>query len=254
MIYLLFLLPLNCLAGFSSLDSSYDYQLERKTSVKKRRAKVQKKKGSDLDKLLKKIEASDQGIAEILKKNEKRVIVRKSDDHLSSLTRLRGILLNSVLATNRRGTTLVIKLKENEFFDDAEVRCSGLSFGKRVIGKCDLIVSDREEYQIEAELWDLDGAEGVIADQFYDGAEKDFLTSSFASFFEGALSATKDRLITPYGEVEQKNGKNQVLSGLMGIANNVNSKVKESSEKNLQIALINSGKEVFIFFQKKVKL
>jgi len=246
--------PLSCYAGFSALENSYDYKLKEDVKVIKSSSKKIKKKGDDVDSLLKSIEASDKSIADLLKNNEKKVLVRKRDDHLSSLTRLKGTLLNSVLATNKRGTTLIIKISENDFFDDAEVRCSGLSFGKRVIAKCDLVVSEEKEYQILAELWDLDGAEGIIADQFYDGSEKEFLMSSFSSFFEGVLGATKDRLITPYGEVDKNNSKNQVLSGLMGIADNVNSKVKDSSEKNLQIALINSGKEVFIFFQKKVKL
>lgn len=252
--WILLILPINCLAGFSALNSSYEYQIQDEVKSTHSSTRKSKKKGGDLSKLLKSIEASDRSITDILVNSEKKVLVRKQEDHLSSLTRLRGVLLNSVLATNRRGTTLIIRLEDNEYFDEAEVRCKGLSFGKRVIGKCDLIVSGEDEFQVVAELWDLDGAEGIIADQFYDGSEKEFLTSSFASFFEGVLGATKDRLITPYGEVNQINGKNQVLSGLMGIGGNVNSKVKNSSEKNLQIALINSGKEVFIFFQKKVKL
>lgn len=250
------LIPFYTLAGFSSLDDSYNYQIKDEIKVKssapKRQIKEHKK--PELNSLLKKIEQSDIAISTILKKSGRRLIVRKSEDKLKSLTRIRGTLLNSVIATNRKSTTLVIKTQENEYFDKAEVRCLGLSYGKRVQGKCDLIVTEDHEYKIEAELWDLDGAEGVISDQFYDGSEKEFLTSSFASFFEGVIRATKDRLVTPFGEVERQNGKNQVLSGLTGIASNANSKIKSSSEKNLQIALVNSGKEVFIFFQKGVKL
>ncbi len=250
------LMPLFTFAGFSSLDNSYNYQIKDEIKIKAPAPKrnIKKRKKLELNSLLKKIEISDNTISTILEKNEKRVIVRKSEDRLKSLTRIRGTLLNSVIATNRKTTTVVIKLHENEHFDQAEVRCLGLSFGKRVQGKCDLIVTVDQEYQIEAELWDLDGAEGVISDQFYDGSEKEFLTSSFASFFEGVIRATKDRLVTPFGEGERQNGKNQVLSGLTGIASNANSKIKSSSEKNLQVALVNSGKEVFIFFQKGVKL
>lgn len=253
---LIVLIPLCTFAGFSSLDDSYNYQIKDEIRVKASapKRKIKKRKKSELNSLLKKIEQSDNTISSILKKNEKRIIVRKSEDRLKALTRIRGTLLNSVIATNRKSTTLVIKIHENDHFDQAEVRCLGLSFGKRVQGKCDLIVTEGQEYKIEAELWDLDGAEGVISDQFYDGSEKEFLTSSFASFFEGVIRATKDRFITPFGEVERQNGKNQVLSGLTGIASNANSKIKSSSEKNLQIALVNSGKEVFIFFQKGVKL
>ncbi len=254
--WILVLFSINSYAGFSSLNQSYSYQFKDEVKVRKSapRRTIKKKSKSKVDKLLEQIRASDTNINKILKSNEKRVIVKKSEEQLKSLTRIKGTLLNSVIATNRKTTTLVIKVHENEYFDQAEVRCLGLSFGKRVQGKCDLVVTEENEYQVEAELWDLDGAEGVISDQFYDGSEKEFLTSSFASFFEGILSTTKDRLVTPFGEVERKNGKNQVLSGLMGVASNANSKIKESSEKNLQIALVNSGKEVFIFFQKGVKL
>lgn len=251
----LLLISISAFASFSENDS-YDYQFKDEISTKRAapKGKTTKPRKSNVDKLLKSIEENDKNISSLLLNTEKRIIVRKSDDRLRSLTRLRGTLLNSVLATNRKSTTLVIKTHENEYFDQAEVRCLGLSFGKRVQGKCDLLVSEDKEYKIDAELWDLDGAEGMIADEFYDGSEKEFLTSSFASFFEGVIRATKDRLVTPFGEVERQNGKNQVLSGLTTIASNANTKIRESAERNLQIGLINSGKEVYLFFNKGVKL
>ncbi|WP_127718283.1 hypothetical protein [Halobacteriovorax sp. HLS] len=252
--WILLILSTNTFAGFSSIESSYDYKFEDRVSQKRSAPKRIRNKSSNVDQLLKKIEDSDKAISSILESNKKRVIVRRGSDSLKALSRIRGTLLNSVLATNKKTTTLVIKMSENEFFDQAEIRCHGLSFGKRVQGKCDLLVTDEKEYQVNAELWDLDGAEGIIADQFYSGEEKEFLTSSFTSFFEGVLSATKDRLVTPYGEVDRKSGKNQVLSGLIGVASNANGKIKESADKNLQIALINSGKEIYIFFQRSVKL
>lgn len=252
----LLLISISAFASFNENESSYSYQFkdEIKTKRSAPKRKVKKPNKSNVDKLLKSIEENDKNISSLLLKTEKRIIVRKSDDRLQSLTRLRGTLLNSVLATNRKSTTLVIKTHENEYFDQAEIRCFGLSFGKRVQGKCDLLVSEYKEYKIDAELWDLDGAEGVIADEFYDGSEKEFLTSNFASFFEGVIRATKDRLVTPFGEVERQNGKNQILSGLTGIASNANTKIRESAERNLQIGLINSGKEVYLFFNKGVKL
>lgn len=254
--YLLLLISISSLANFSENTDSYKYEFRDEVKTKRSAPKriVKKTNKSNVNKLLKRIEESDNNISNLLLKNEKRVIVRKSEDRLKSLTRLKGTLLNSVLATNRKTTTLVIKTHENEHFDQTEVRCLGLSYGKRVQGKCDLLVSEDKEYKIDAELWDLDGAEGVIADEFYDGSEKEFLTSSFASFFEGIIRATKDRLVTHFGEIERQNGKNQVLSGLTGIASNANTKIRESTERNLQIGLINSGKEVFLFFNKGMKL
>ena len=252
----LLLISMSVFANFSENDSSYNYQFKDEIKIKKSSPTRKKRKPTktNVDNILRKIEENDKNISSLLLETKKRVIVRKSDDRLRSLTRIKGILLNSVLATNRKSTTLVIKTHENEYFDQAEVRCFGLSFGKRVQGKCDLLVSEDKEYKIDAELWDLDGAEGVIADEFYDGSEKEFLTSSFASFFEGVIRATKDRLVTPFGEVERQNGKNQVLSGLTNIANKTNTKIRESAERNLQIGLVNSGKEVYLFFNKGVKL
>lgn len=255
--YLVLLLPLTAFAGFSDLPSEtyhYDFKGKKTKNLIKRSYKVRKKnKSSELKNLLGEIKSSDEKISTILESNQKRVIVRKSMDKLKALTRLRGMILNSILATNRKPTTLVIKLHANEHFDEAEVRCFGISFGKRVQGKCDLIVSDKE-FDVDAELWDLDGAEGVIADKFYDGSEKEFLTSSFSSFFEGVLDGAKERIITPFGESTTNSSKNKVLSGLVGIARSANSRIKESADKNLQITLINSGREVYVFFNKGVML
>jgi hypothetical protein len=214
---------------------------------------IKKKKNSQMNSLLKQLKNSEESISYLLDKQASSTIVRHKEFQLRSLTRIKGTLLNSVVATNKKATTLVIKLDENDFFEDAEVRCHGLSFGKRVQGNCDLVVSEKE-YEISGELWDLDGAEGVISDKFYDGSEKEFLTSGFASFFEGVLNSAKDKIITPYGESSKTNFRNTALGGLVGIANNANRKIKESSSKNIQIGLLNSGKRVFVFFQKGVSL
>ena len=55
--------------------------------------------------------------------------------------------------------------------------------------RCDLLVWEDHEYQVDVELWDLDGAEGIIAHDYYSGEEKTFITSSFASFFQGVLKS-----------------------------------------------------------------
>ena len=100
----------------------------------------------------------------------------------------------------------------------------------------------------------MDGAEGVIADYFYSGEEKTFLTSSFASFLQGVLSVAQDRVSTPFGNVTRDNAKNKVMGGLMGVASNVRDKVENSGEKNLTISYVNSGKEVLVFFNESLKM
>lgn len=251
---IIFILCLNSsFAGFSTSEQTYSYKFKDK-KTKKIKKGGRKRKSNQLDSLLLKISKNDEDIQRILLNNEKRIQIRKSDDSLTALTRLRGVLQNSIIATNRKPTTLIIKLEDNEYFEDAKVRCHGLSFGKRVIGECNLIVSDIKEYEIDAMIWDLDGAEGIQADQFYDGSEKEFITSSFASFFEGVLQASKDSFVTPYGQFDTNSQKNQSLSGLKAIAGNANKKIKQNGNQNLQVALVNSGREVIIYFDKGVVL
>jgi hypothetical protein len=119
-------------------------------------------------KLLKQLLQSDRKIAQLLAAKKEQVIVKKSNIKILPLTRVRGVLLNSVLAMNVTPTTVIIRLEDgaNEIAG-AEIRCKAMSFQKRVRGKCDLLVMDQKSYQIDAHLWDTDGAEGLIADYFY---------------------------------------------------------------------------------------
>lgn len=238
-------------------DQAFEYEFKRKikksaamTSSKKRPAKRNRR----LDELLEKLEKNDSEMARILERNNNKVIVKKSEDKLQALSRLKGMLLNSILATNIKPTTILIRLEKQEYFEKAQIRCQGISFGKRIQAKCDLLVTPDNQYKIDGQLWDVDGAEGIITDQFYSGKEKAFLTSSFASFFEGVLDGARDKIVTPFGETARVNAKNKVLGGLMNVAGNASDLIKESSEKNLQVGLVNSGKEVVVFFNKQVKL
>lgn len=252
MIFLLILMSGNAFSGFSDVDSAYQYDfLESKPKAKK----VYKKKrsGANLSKLLEDIEARDSEIANILKNSEKKIIVKKSKAHLKALTRLQGTLLNSAIVTSNSTATLVIKLDENEFFNESEIRCLGISFGKRVIGNCDLVVGDKE-FKVNAELWDMDGAKGMTSDQFYDGAEKEFLTSSFAAFLGAASDAAKDRILTSNGERTLTNSKNKALSGILGITENIKDQVQRSGGGSVQVSLVNSGRPVLIFFNEGVEL
>ena len=254
--FLLFLIPTICLAGFSDLGNGdlYDYQVEpkRKVSVKK---KVFRKKNSKQSELIEKLLEEDKKLAEILKRQEKNVITRRKGEKVIALTRVKGIVLNSILAMNVKPSKFIVRLgDDNELLEGGEIRCLGYSFQKRVPAHCNLLVLNEEEFDVDIDIWDIDGAEGVIADYFYSGEEKAFLTSSFASFLQGVLDVAKDRVSTPFGNVTRDNAKNKVMGGLMGVASNVREKVQESGEKNLTISYVNSGKEVLVFFNKSLKM
>lgn len=247
--------PCVVMAGFSDVPESELYQYKEEKPVYKKAPTVRKSKKRLDDELLKKLMKEDRKIAELLYRQQKTVIVRKKDEKITALTRVKGVVLNSILAMNVKPSKFIVKLKgEHEEIEGAEIRCVGYSFEKRVPAHCDLLVAGGKEFQVDIDIWDLDGAEGIIADYYYLGEEKAFLTSSFASFLQGVLDVAKDRINTPFGQVTDNNAKNRVLNGIVGVASNVREKVAKSGEQNLSISYVNSGKEVLVFFNQSLLL
>lgn len=255
----LLLLPVHVSAGFSELDSSdlYQYQKPQIHKVDKVQIKhaAPRPSSNKMDALAKKILEEDRKLTELLERSEKRLIVRTKEDKIVALTRVKGIMLNSVLATTSAPVSVLIRLDNSaDHLAGAELHCQSVSAGRRIIGACDLMVLDEVEYPIKAKLWDLDGAEGIIADHVYTGEEKRFLSSSMAAFMSGALDAAKDRIITPFGEVTRTSGKNKVLSGLTGVADNARAEVAKSGQDSQIISFAQAGKPVVIFFNKSLTL
>jgi len=250
----LLLIPLLSYAGFSEIPQGdlYNYKESKKSPIVKRKLT---RKNNGMDEALKKLMDEDRKIAELLERQEKNVIIRKTDEKVIALTRVRGTLLNSVLAMNVKPSKFIVRLEgDQEELQGGEIRCLGYSFEKRVPAHCDLLVVDGEEFGIDVDIWDLDGAEGIIADYYYSGEEKAFLTSSFASFLQGALDVAKDQVATPFGSITKNNAKNKVLGGLVGVAENARGKIAESGEQRLTISYINSGKEVLVFFNQSLNM
>ena len=228
---LLTFIQFSLLAGFNQIDSkdSYHYEI---TSKKDRPQK--KLKTSNLNDTLNKLLQKDREIARLLKEKSKQIIVKKSKSRITALTRMKGLVLNSIVGINTKPSTFIVKIidKHSDFYE-SEIRCLGHSFEKRVLGKCDLLVHDGAEYRIDASIWDLDGAEGIISDYYYSGEEKAFLTSSMASFLENAINIGSHKINNP-------------------IAINIKNQMKNEGDQKIAIAFVNSGKEVIVFFNKSI--
>ena len=255
--WLLLFIPIMAFAGFSGLPEGQKYQyMDKKVITRKlENKKTIKPKGGnrEMQKIAIELMERDQKIEELLQAQEKKLNVKAKEFKINALTRVRGVVLNSVLAMNVRPTTFIVKLDTKDSnLEEGELRCSGICFEKRVPATCDLLVVDDHEYSVDVKVWDLDGAEGILADYYYSGEEKTFLTSGFASFFTGVMDAAKDRIITPYGDAQRNNAKNKILGGLMGVSENAKEKISESAEKNISIGFINAGKEVLVFFNQSL--
>lgn len=251
---ILLFLPTLAYSGFKEAPDSSLYQYKVKTQqykVKRKQNTNKKVRNKQIDELIEK----DMAILNLLKKQEKNVIMKRRDNKVTALTRIKGIVLNSILAMNVKPSKFIVKITDkNHDLYGAEIRCLGFSFEKRVPSKCDLLVIEDKEYSTDIELWDQDGAEGMIADYYYSGEEKAFLTSSFASFLGATFSVAKSGVNTPFGNVSQNTAKNKIMDGLLSVSENAKEKIMESGERKLTISYVNSGKEVLVFFNKTLNL
>ena len=202
-----------------------------------------------------KILEQDKRIIRLLSHKNRALIVKQSPQKITALSRFPGVLLNSVLATNTANTTFIVRLETGiDFVGGGELRCTGSAPIRRILSSCDLLVSDGKEYPVHVNIWDVDGAGGIIPDYYYSGEEKRFLTSSLASFLGGVIGAAKERIPTPFGEIDKSNTKNKILNGLAKTAKNAESKIRGSGEGTLSISYVHSGKAVLVFFNKTLKL
>ncbi|MBG60555.1 MAG: hypothetical protein CMJ16_08870 [Peredibacter sp.] len=242
-------------AGFSEMPESNRYQYLEKPREEKERVQKVVVRQSSMDRHAQSLLEQDRKILKLLERQEKRVIVKKRVEKITALTRVKGILLNSVLAMNVKPSKFIVRITgDHPELEGAELRCQGFSFEKRVPSQCDLMVLHDSEFQVDVDIWDVDGAEGIIADYFYSGEEKTFLTSSFASFLGATFEVAKGGVNSPFGTVSQNTAKNKIMDGLSKMAGNAKDKIIESGEQNLTISYVNSGKEVLVFFNESIKL
>lgn len=189
-----------------------------------------------------------------LRKERPPLLLKENHSKIRMLARYKAITIKSVVASNVAPGTMIIRINENIDFDGVtELRCKAFPFEKRVRSKCDKMVIDEDEFDVDAEILDLDGGDGIIADEWYESKEKEFLASSMASFLNGVSSASRSQIMTSVGNMPEQNSKNSVLAGLMGMTGNVSNAIQEDVQK-VTIGFLNSGKSVMVLFNQSVKL
>ena len=196
----------------------------------------------------------DKKLMELLARQEDTLIVRSTGNVVPALTRLNGILINSILATNLLPTTFIVRIGPgNRHLQNAELKCAGMAPDRRVLSRCDLLVADGKEYPVDVQIWDKDGG-GMLPDKYWSGEEKSFLTSSFAAFLGGVWDAAKDRVTGSFGTVTEKSGRNALLKGLGGASQNAQELIAQDGRKRQSVSFVNSGRRVRIFFNKSLNL
>ena len=247
---LLWLFPFFSWAGFSEIANSDRYLNQRPLNAQSSPQGTAKK---NIHRNLRRLMEQERQILKLLARQQSTIIVRKSVPRIIALSRFKGLLLNSVIATNVKPSKFIVRILEGDL-TGGELRCQGHGFEKRVLSHCDLMALGERTWAVDVDLWGLDGAEGIIGDYYYSGEEKAFLSSSFAAFLQGVIEAGKQRITTPFGEIARDNAKNKIMQGLSQIAGNARGKIAESAQKPLAISYINAGKKVLVFFNQTLNM
>ena len=193
-------------------------------------------------------------LMKLLKRQRETLIVKKTSDTVPALTRLDGILINSILAANDRPATFIVRIDSgNHSLEGAELKCAAMAPERRVLSRCDLLVINGKEHAVDARIWDADGG-GILPDKYWSGEEKSFLTSSFAAFLGGVWDAARERVAGPFGAVTKQNGKNTILQGLTRTSRNAQNLISENGRKNRSVSFVNPGRRIKVFFNKSFKL
>jgi hypothetical protein len=271
MIFFILVITENTWAGLTVLSEKERYDLEEKKIISPPIApmapasplpqrKKQETNSLQMKKLLaqmKKLQKEDEQRIKKLDelKKSKNIEDKKPKTRIIALSRFKGVLLNSLVATNWKEVHFIVRANSYAGkIASAEFRCQGAADYNRIITVCDLMVLNGKEYNVSVKIWADDGADGILADKIFTSEEKNFLSSSFTSFMSGVLDASKDRFTTPFGQADASTIKNRILNGLVGVGGNANQKIAESSDRKLTVAVANSGQTIIIYFHNGVTL
>jgi hypothetical protein len=169
-------------------------------------------------------------------------------------TTLKGIILNSIVSSNLESPIVVQVTYSNcDIPVDSKLICVGFTRGKRVSSACTRLISNLDEYEINASLLNLDGTAGLTGEVFT-GKEEMVLGALVGGALSAALDVSRDRVSTATGELATNSARNKVLSLTMGgLDQGVQILSDEAKTKEAKVT-IQAGTEVLIFINQRFKI
>ena len=163
----------------------------------------------------------------------------------------KGTLLNSINSTNLSSPVL-IKAHPNQGLDvGSKFACFGTTAHKRVQVICNKLVSNSDEKRINALILNMDGSSGLVGE--YDDGKEDLITGAIISdFTQGVLSASKSRVVTGIGELEDASVKNKVFQGLINSGQTTSDILLEDMKNKEPVVTVEAGTQVLIYFQEAI--
>lgn len=177
----------------------------------------------------------------------------KTFDVLTGTT-LKGVVLNSIVSSNLESPILVQVTQSNcDIAVNSKIICTGTTRGKRVLSSCLMLISNSEEFPLNASLLNLDGSAGLTGD-VYTGKEELVAGAIVGGALSAALDVSRDRVSTATGELATNSRRNKVITGAMGgLDEAVQVMGDEAKNKETKIS-IDAGKEVLIFINQRFKI
>lgn len=220
--------------------------LQEKTEVKVNTSK--KKKSVEMN-ALKKLSQQNEALLKLLqsKANEEKPFIWDGTRKIESTKVIRGVLLNSVVSTNLESPLLVESTDNSALPEGTKFRCTGVTKNKRVLTVCDRMITPSKEVEVKVQVLNIDGTAGLRG-EYNDGKDSYIAGAIVSEFARGVISASKDKVVLPLGNIDSDSEKNKVLEGLASSMSATTDLITDSMKSQEPKVFIEAGKPVLIFF------
>lgn len=158
-----------------------------------------------------------------------------------------GTLIQNVLSTNIEAPMNVNLQRSKEFPNGGRLICKGITKFKRVHSHCAKLVTNNGEFEVDAQLLDIDGSAGLVG-EFYSGKEEYVSGLIVSEAVKGILEISQQRHTTIYGQEVLPTAKNKLLQGSINVSNEVSDLLKDEMQTKEPKVFVKKDKKVIVYF------
>ena len=197
--------------------------------------------------LLRNLIQNNKKLNELLKARTALPVIWEGQKHILTGKTYSGTLLNTIVSTNQ-GTPVLVRAHLNQGLPfNSRFSCSATTQNKRVFCICTKLITANKETPIQAQLLNLDGSSGLEG-IYEDGKEELIAGAVISDFSQGMLSAAQNRIVTPFGSMQDSSVKNQLIQGAINSASTTSEVLLDEMKSVVPIVTIEAGTEVLIYF------
>ncbi len=226
-------------------NKRYSYQ-QKESTIKNTTSKSKRDDG----KILKLIEKQNAELKALIPQKSNLPLISDNSIEFVTGTVIKGMMLNSVVSTNLESPILVAPTDGERLSKDARFSCIGTTKHKRVIAACNLLIKDGREFEIEAEVLNLDGSSGIRG-EYYEGQEGYIAGMLASEIAKGLIGVSQAKLNLKNDAAGIVTAKNQLINGLLDGGALGTETLKSQMNTTEPVVFINAGKEVLIYFKRR---